>query len=327
MLSTEIRQWGTRFGHLPWYRRYEFLFPALVVLLVAVGFFMPPEGRPEQFFDGATILLAFVSFLALVLIVITDREKPVLLKRAASLSLIALFFLLFYRYSGTQWDRVRHQFFNLQALEGVWPMYLTGLRFTLQLSVVAALASIGLGLVLGILRSLRNPVLELFIGFYIDFFRAMPLIVSMVVVFYALPFLGINLSAFWSAATSLILMNSAFQAEIFRAGIESIPKRQIEAAKALGLGPMKTMRLVVLPQATRIILPPLSNNLVSLVKDTAVAYVITYPELLTQARHAVIWKRNPTPLIFSMFIYLATLLPLTRYTRFLEKRSKRWVKR
>ena len=184
-----------------------------------------------------------------------------------------------------------------------------------------------LGLVLGVLRSLRNPVLEVFLAAYIDFFRALPLIVSMVFIFYALPFLGINLSAFWSAVTALVLMNSAYEAEIFRSGIESIPKRQMEAARSLGLRPLQALRLVILPQAVRVILPPMSNNLVSLVKDTAVAYVITVPELLTRARHAVVWKRNPTPVIVSTLIYIATLLPLTRLTRTLENRSKRWVKR
>jgi len=245
----------------------------------------------------------------------------------ASFLVIFLFFIFFYYYSGTQWERVRFQFFNMEKLDGVWELYFYGLLVTLRLSAVAAAAAMFLGLILGILRSLHNPVLELFLSAYIDFFRAMPLIVNMVIVFYALPFLGINLNAFWSAATSLILMNSAYQAEIFRSGIESISKRQVEAARSLGLRPMQAMRLVVLPQAVRVIIPPLSNNLVSLVKDTAVAYVITVPELLTKARHAVVWKRNPTPLIFSMFIYLATLLPLTKYTRYLENRSKRWVKR
>jgi polar amino acid transport system permease protein len=299
----------------------------MVITAILAGTLLPSIGKPEKLLDVILIFVFFCMFSGMALIVITDREKPVILKRISSLVIIGLFFLFFYRYSGAQWGRMRHQFFNLEMLEGTGPLYLKGLWFTLRLSLVASIGALILGLLLGILRSLHNPVLETFLSFYIDFFRAMPLIVNMVIVFYALPFLGINLSAFWAATTSLVLMNSAFQAEIFRAGIESIPKRQVEAAKSLGMRPLQALRLIILPQAVRIILPPLSNNLVSLVKDTAVAYVITVPELLTQARHAVIWKRNPTPLIFSMIIYLATLLPLTRYTRFLEKRSKMWVKK
>jgi len=316
-----------RYGHLPWFRRYEFLIPAFAFTIILSVLILPDQGRPDSLISLFPILLVFTLFFALVICVITDREKPVLLKRMASFLVIFLFFIFFYYYSGTQWERVRFQFFNMEKLDGVWELYFYGLLVTLRLSAVAAAAAMFLGLILGILRSLHNPVLELFLSAYIDFFRAMPLIVNMVIVFYALPFLGINLNAFWSAATSLILMNSAYQAEIFRSGIESISKRQVEAARSLGLRPMQAMRLVVLPQAVRVIIPPLSNNLVSLVKDTAVAYVITVPELLTKARHAVVWKRNPTPLIFSMFIYLATLLPLTKYTRYLENRSKRWVKR
>lgn len=327
-LLTQIRsKINTRYGHLPWYRRYEFLIIGFISTVILAAVILPPQGRPDSLLGLAAVLVIFAMVFALAVNVLMDREKPVLLKRLASISVILLFFAFFYFYSGTLWERVRFQFFNLEMLEGVWPLYLHGLWVTVRLSLLSAVIAMTLGLTLGILRSLHNPVLELILSAYIDFFRAMPLIVNMVIVFYALPFLGINLSAFWAAATSLILMNSAYQAEIFRSGIESIPKRQIEAARSLGLRPMQTMRLVVLPQAVRVIIPPLSNNLVSLVKDTAVAYVITVPELLTKARHAVVWKRNPTPIIFSMFIYLATLLPLTRYTRYLENRSKRWVKR
>ncbi len=310
-----------------WYRRYEFLIPGVVLTVFLSNLILPAQGRPESFLGLLRILFVFSVFFTFAILIITDREKPVFLKRISSLLIILLFFVFFYQYSGTQWDRVQYQFFNVEKMEGVWSLYLTGLWVTLKLSAVSAAVAMCIGLILGILRSLHNPVLEMILSAYIDFFRAMPLIVNMVIVFYALPFLGINLNAFWSAATSLILMNSAYQAEIFRSGIESIPKRQVEAARSLGLRPLQTMRLVVLPQAVRVIIPPLSNNLVSLVKDTAVAYVITVPELLTKARQAVVWKRNPTPIILSMFIYLATLLPLTRYTRFLENRSKRWVKR
>lgn len=315
-----------RYGHLPWYRRFEFLLPVLFATIVVAVFALPEAGRPSSFPEIAAIATVLLGTAFFTLSVVSDREKPILLKRVSSLGFLALCAVLFVVYSGTEWARVQSQFFNLERMQGVWPLYLNGLIFTFRLSVIAAALSMALGLTLGILRSLRNPFLELFLGLYIDVFRSLPLIVNMVIVFYALPFLGIDLSAFWAATTSLVLMNSAYQAEIFRAGIESIPKRQVEAARALGLGPYKTLRLVVLPQSFRIILPPLSNNLISLVKDTAVAYVITVPELLTRARQAVVWKRNPTPIIFSMFIYIGTLLPLIHLTRRYEQRSKKWAK-
>lgn len=326
-LNRLIEHAHERYGHLPWYRRYEFLVPAFIGLVAVALLFLPEPGRPESAASTAVIVFVFLAATALTISVVSDIEKPILLKRISSLALVFLFFLFFVLYSGTEWDRVQTQFLNIEVLDGVWPLYLQGLLTTIRLSVVSALISMALGLTLGILRSLRNPVLELLLSVYIDVFRAIPLIVNMVIIFYGLPFLGIDLTAFWAGVTSLVLMNSAYQAEIFRAGIESIPKRQVEAARALGLRPMQALRLVVLPQSVRVILPPLSNNLVSLVKDTAVAYVITVPELLTKAEQAVVWRRNPTPIIFAMFIYIATLVPLINLTRKLEQRSKRWMTR
>lgn len=325
-LGRSIATWRMKYAHQPWFRRYEYLFLASAVTVAFALVSLPGYGRPQNVGELVPIIVVFLLLFGIVASVVTDREKPVLLKRFASLTLIAVFFAFFYAYSGTQWDRVQHQFFNIERLEGVPPMLWRGLMVTVRISVVSAALAMMLGLLLGILRSLRNPVLELFLSIYIDVFRALPLIVNMVIVFYALPFLGIRLGAFWAAVTALVTMNSAYQAEIFRAGIESVPRRQVEAARALGLRPVQALRFVVIPQAVRIILPPLTNNLVSLVKDSAVAYVITVPELLTRARHAVVWKRNPTPIIFAMLMYLAALIPLTRLTRYLEKRSKRWVK-
>ena len=321
-----LDRWRLRFGHLPWYRRYEGLLLVVAVWAAGGAWLLPEAGRPDLPVALAVVAWYVAYFLA-VATVLVDREKPTWLKRIGSLTVLALFAWLFVRYSGTRWDRVQDQFFAFDRMDGVWAMYLQGLTVTLQLSAVAAAISLVLGLTLGVLRSLHHPVLELFIGLYVDFFRAMPLIVSMVVIFYALPFIGIRLPAFWAATLALVLMNSAYQTEIFRAGIESVTRGQSDAAAALGLSGVQTMWHIVLPQAFRTIIPPLTNNLVSLVKDTAVAYVITVPELLTNAQHAVVWKRTPTPLILSMFLYLATLIPAIHFTRWLERRSARWVAR
>lgn len=322
-VRTSIRDLRRSWAHQPWFRRYEFLAVAGVAWAAAGLAFLPPMGRPEPMGAAGVILWYLVGF-TLAAVLLTDREKPTLLKRAASLGVIVLFFYLFYRYSGTRWGRVREQFFDFSRMDGVWEMYAQGLLVTLQVSLVAAVLSIVFGLLFGILRTLGNPVLDRFLGLHVDVFRALPLIVSMVLIFYALPFLGIRLPAFWAAVLALVLMNSAYQTEIFRAGIESVSRGQVDAARALGLGAGATMRYVVLPQAFRIVIPPLTNNLVSLVKDTAVAYVITVPELLTNAQQAVTWKRTPTPLVLSMFVYLATLIPLIHLTRLLERRLGAW---
>ncbi|KAA9008794.1 amino acid ABC transporter permease [Histidinibacterium aquaticum] len=322
-IRTTIDDWRNRGAHQPWFRRYEWLAIGLVGWIAAAVLFLPPFGKPTPL-GAAGVILWYLTGFVLAGVMLTDREKPILLKRATSLSVIVLFFWLFYRYSGTRWDRVQEQFFNFSRMDGVWELYAQGLLVTLQLSIVAAVLSIIFGLTFGILRTLGNPVIDLFLGLHVDIFRALPLIVSMVLIFYALPFLGIRLPAFWAAVLALVLMNSAYQTEIFRAGIESIPRGQIDAARALGLGPGATMRFVILPQAFKIVIPPLTNNLVSLVKDTAVAYVITVPELLTTAQQAVTWKRTPTPLVLSMFVYLATLIPLIHLTRRLERRLDAW---
>lgn len=322
-VRTSIREWRKRWAHQPWFRRYEWLAAGLIGWIAVALAFLPPFGRPDPL-GAAGVIAWYLAGFVIAGLVLSDREKPVLLKRAASLGVIALFFWLFYRYSGTRWGRVQEQFFDFSRMDGVWELYAQGLLVTLQISIVAAVLSIVFGLTFGILRTLGNPVLDRFLGLHVDIFRAMPLIVSMVLIFYALPFLGVRLPAFWAAVLALVLMNSAYQTEIFRAGIESIPRGQVDAARALGLGAGATMRYVILPQAFRIVIPPLTNNLVSLVKDTAVAYVITVPELLTTAQQAVTWKRSPTPLVLSMFVYLATLIPLIHLTRRLERRLGAW---
>ncbi|SDZ62222.1 amine acid ABC transporter, permease protein, 3-TM region, His/Glu/Gln/Arg/opine family [Jannaschia faecimaris] len=316
---SSIQDWHKRWAHQPWFRRYEWLFMGLVGWLAFAMLVLPPFGSPDPL-GAATVISWYLAGFTMAGILLTDREKPTLLKRAASLSVVALFFWLFYYYSGTRWDRVHEQFFNFSRMDGVWELYAQGLLVTLQVSIVSAVLSIIFGLTFGILRTRGNPVLDLFLGLHVDIFRALPLIVSMVLIFYALPFLGIRLPAFWAAVLALVLMNSAYQTEIFRAGIESIPRGQLDAARALGLGTGATLRHVILPQAFKIVIPPLTNNLVSLVKDTAVAYVITVPELLTTAQQAVTWKRTPTPLVLSMFVYLLTLIPLIHLTRRLERR-------
>ena len=316
---TMIDTWRKRWAHQPWFRRYEWLAIGLAVWVAAALLLLPPFGRPSPL-GAAGVIAWYLAGFTMAGLLLSDREKPILLKRATSLGVIFVFFWLFYRYSGTRWDRVQEQFFNFSRMDGVWEMYLQGLLVTLQVSIVAAVLSIVFGLTFGILRTLGNPVIDLFLGLHVDIFRALPIIVSMVLIFYALPVMGVRLPAFWAAVLALVLMNSAYQTEIFRAGIESIPQGQVDAARALGLGTAATMRHVVLPQAFKVVIPPLTNNLVSLVKDTAVAYVITVPELLTNAQQAVTWKRTPTPLVLSMFVYLATLIPLIHLTRRLERR-------
>ena len=122
------------------------------------------------------------------------------------------------------------------------------------------------------------------------------------------------------SATALSLVSCAYTAEIFRAGIEAIPKGQFEAAEAIGLSFFHTMRDVVLPQALRIVTPPLTSNCINVLKDTALASVVAMPDLLKQATQAQALSANPSPLIGAALLYLALLLPLVRLVGWFETR-------
>lgn len=214
-------------------------------------------------------------------------------------------------------------FFNWDVLVRAFPMLMRGLGNTLLLGCV----SIVLGGVAGLLVCLMRlygprPLRLLAIG-YIDVLRAMPILVLLILIYYALPFVGIRFSSFTSATLALSMVLAAFTAEVCRAGIEAVPRGQFEAAAALGLPFWRTMATVILPQAVRLVIPPLTSNSVSIFKDTALASVVATPDLLKQATDAQALMANPTPLIGAALIYLAFLLPLVRLVNHLEGSARR----
>lgn len=211
-------------------------------------------------------------------------------------------------------------FFNQRVFVQSLPLLLTGLWITILLGAVSIVLGMAGGLAMALLRLYAVRPLRSVTVAYIDVFRAMPLLVLLVIVYYALPFVGIRLSPFLSAVTALSLVSSAYSAEIFRAGIEAVPEGQFEAAKSLGLRPWPTMLKVILPQAVRIVVPPLTSNSINVMKDTALASVVAMPDLLKQATQAQALAANPTPLIAAAVIYLILLLPLVRLVGGLEKR-------
>ncbi|WP_297007946.1 amino acid ABC transporter permease, partial [Thalassospira sp. UBA6510] len=198
-----------------------------------------------------------------------------------------------------------------------------GLLVTIGIGATSIIAGLIGGLFLAVLRLYAGPVVTALVRGYIDVFRSIPLLVLLIIVYYALPFVGIRLSPFFSAVTALTLVSAAYTAEIFRAGIEAIPKGQFEASAALGLSNRYIMTDVILPQAIRIVIPPLTNNCINVLKDTALASVVAMPDLLKQATQAQALAANPTPLIGAAVIYLILLLPMVRYVAHLEKRFSR----
>lgn len=211
-------------------------------------------------------------------------------------------------------------FLNWDVLQRAWPLLASGIKVTVQLGMVSIIAGLVLGLVVSLTRIYGFTPLQIVAKIYIDIFRSIPLLVLLIVVYYALPFVGIRLSPFMSAACALTVVSGAYTAEIFRAGIEAIPRGQFEASQALGLSFRHMMSDVVLPQAVRIVIPPLTNNSINVIKDTALASVVAMPDLLKQATQAQALEANPTPLIAAAVIYIALLWPLVLLVGRLEKK-------
>ncbi|WP_406853750.1 amino acid ABC transporter permease [Alsobacter sp. KACC 23698] len=210
-------------------------------------------------------------------------------------------------------------FLNGRVFLETLPLILSGLSTTLLLGVSSIVAGFLLGLALALVRLYAATPWRLLAIGYIDLFRAIPILVLLIVIYYALPFAGLRLAAFTSAMTAISMVAAAYSAEIFRAGIEAVPSGQFEAARALGLPPWLVMSKVVLPQALRIVVPPMTSNAINVLKDTALASVVAMPDLLKQATQAQALAANPTPLMAAAGIYILILLPLVRLVGHMEK--------
>ena len=219
--------------------------------------------------------------------------------------------------------RLIDTFFNVRVLMETLPLLWRGLLVTIELGVVSILLGLILGLFLALVRIFGAGFFQFIARVYIDIFRSIPLLVLLIVIYYALPFVGIRLSPFTAATAALSLVSGAYTAEIFRAGIEAIPRGQFEASMALGLSWRHMMVDIVLPQAVKIVIPPLTNNSINVVKDTALASVVAMPDLLKQATQAQALAANPTPLITAAIIYVAILWPLVLLVSRFEKKMRR----
>ena len=211
-------------------------------------------------------------------------------------------------------------FFNIDVLWRSMPHLLQGLWRTILLGGLSIVLGLIGGLALALVRLYAPRPLRWLSVAYIDVFRALPVLVWLVIVYYAFPFIGIRLSPFASACLALTTVSAAYTAEIYRAGIEAIPRGQFEAAQSIGLNAIDVMRDVILPQAVRIVIPPLTNNSINVMKDTALASVVALPDLLKQATQAQALAANPTPLIGAAILYLLLLLPLVRLVARFETR-------
>jgi polar amino acid transport system permease protein len=218
-------------------------------------------------------------------------------------------------------DAVLQQFLNLEIAAKVFPYLLKGFGTTLLLSLLVIPLGLAGGLLVAVLPTLRRRWLSWIVVAYVDFFRAFPPLVLLLFIYFGAPFLGVNLPAIVAVALGFLLNTSSYYGEIFRAGIESIPRGQWEAARSTGLSWLQTMVHVVVPQATRNVLPDLISNTLEVVKLTTLASVVAIPELLNAARNAQALTYNPTPIVIAALIYLVALWPIVRLISRLEHKA------
>jgi polar amino acid transport system permease protein len=212
-------------------------------------------------------------------------------------------------------------FADLDSLMRVYPLLLQGLWLTILLSIVSLPLALGTGLTMALAYSFAGKAVRRMLIVVIDFLRSFPVLVLLILIFYGLPFLGLSLNNFAAAVLALVLNNAGYFGEIFRAGLESVPKGQWEAASALGLHRVGTLVHVVLPQAVRRVLAPLASNALELVKTTSIAALVALPELLRSARVAQEKTYNPTPLMAAAVIFFVLLWPFARWVARLERRA------
>ena len=217
-------------------------------------------------------------------------------------------------------NRIAENFFDLEVMAKYLPSIIDGVWVTIHLAVLIVLSGLALGFVLAVVRAFQIRPVNWLIVLVVDVFRALPPIVIMIVFYFALPFVGISMSGFVVAWLSLTLVLASFAEEIFWTGILSVDRGQWEAARSTGLGFLQTLRDVVLPQAVRLTIPPLTNRTIVITKSTAIASVVAVQEILTQASAAQAFSANTTPLTMAAIAYLVIFLPLVVLSRWVESR-------
>lgn len=231
--------------------------------------------------------------------------------------------------SSPGWQRTRETFFNAHDARASLPKILDGLWLNLQLMVVCGAVVLVLGLLLAVTRTLRGPVffpLRALATAYVDFFRGLPLIICLLGVVFGVPALrlqGVTTDPVVLGGTALVLTYSAYVAEVFRAGIDTVHPSQRAAARSLGLSSAQTMRHVVLPQAVRRVVPPLLNDLVSLQKDTGLVSIAGAVDAVYAAQIYAGKTFNYTSYVVAGLIFVALTIPMTRCTDWITARMNR----
>jgi glutamate transport system permease protein len=243
----------------------------------------------------------------------------------STLVLAALLAYVVWRFYDTgQFSARKWEIFEYKAVQ---ESLLRGLFNTLRAAGVAAVLALALGALLAAARISDHAVMRAPAVLVVEFFRAVPLVILIFFFYYATPQLGLRVSTFWAVVLGLLLYNGSVLAEIFRAGLLAVPKGQREAAFALGMRKTQVVRLVLLPQAVRAMLPAIVSQVVVLLKDTALGFLITYRELLTEARQLASSARFEFPTIplalVVAAVYITMCLLLSALATRLEARYGR----
>ncbi|MFE9029971.1 amino acid ABC transporter permease [Streptomyces iakyrus] len=231
--------------------------------------------------------------------------------------------------SAPGWPRTKETFFDLEYAREALPKVLEGLWLNVRLLLVCGAAVLVLGMLIAVARTLRGPVffpLRFLAAAYTDFFRGLPLIINLMIVVLGVPALrlqGVTVDPVLLGGTALTLTYSAYVAEVFRAGIESVHPSQRAAARSLGLSNRQALRYVVLPQAVRRQVPPLLNDLVSLQKDTGLVSIGGAVDAVRAADIIVGRSLNYTPYIVAGLVFVALTIPMTRFTDWVTARMDR----
>jgi polar amino acid transport system permease protein len=224
------------------------------------------------------------------------------------------------------WERIASAFFDLRVMASQFPSIIV---IALRNTIIYATLGFAFGLVLGVVLALMKlssvGPYRWIATVYIEFFRGIPGLLVFIALGFGVPTaFELRFDIFTTVMLALGLMGAAYMAETIRAGVQAVPKGQVEAARSLGMTPTATMRTVVLPQALRIVLPPLTNELILLTKDSSLVYLLGLSadqyELAKYGRSALTEYRSLSPIVVAGLCYLAITLPLSQLSRLLERR-------
>jgi polar amino acid transport system permease protein len=195
---------------------------------------------------------------------------------------------------------------------------------TLLLSAIAIIAGTAVGTAVAVLRVLNLSVLNLVLRGYVELFRGTPLLMQLFFIYFGLPLLGYDIDKFWAAFIAISLYTGAYVAEALRAGIEAVPRGQIEAAVALGLSFSHRLWDIIRPQALRVALPPLVGIYVAVIKDTSLATVIGYNELTRRGMELVLQYGRPMEILLTIgLLYFLICFPISKLSEWLERKLSR----